>query len=518
MCDLKNEKEGVSPRRSTFQIRRPSRLIEHLRIDRDTLPSNRVKRKAPVSPSDTKTKFAFLKSVMSELDLGKKVRVKSTGAVKPIHLNRKRDILAAYSVRSRGWNSWQKHSWKLKDIARHCLDKTTLYFTGSHERWKTHSLIMIDIDCHNGGSLAGATAFAEMLRANLFPNLYFERSTNGVGMHGYVLVNKQGRSTWQIREVLKRLEQHLRTLANGYDITDVEIKGAPPQIEWGANRFEISSLKMGTLAKLPREMFERWAEFTGTTEVTMNQLLRLQPLERWNTKEKAVSGTTTRAGSTSSKLFNKEQLSGLEQGGRHFKLASKLMVGKSFAIGHRKNVTVYDLAVTLMLGEFFTNNMNAEGTLPHARWEKLWTSLFETRDVKRAFNNSRFTACRNLLSDLGLISWLDNKYVVGTKKVDGKSEGRAMKWRFSNELMAALSPEESLQFTVAKVVVTEKGEKETSSSVTHFTSMDKSLSNRDRSEPIRPLKTFIQRAYLTIPDYSPPEIAKFVTHFGQLAA
>jgi len=48
----------------------------------------------------------------------------------------------------------------------------------------------IDIDCHKTGTLEGAIAFANHLKDTLFPNLYFEVSTNGNGVHGYIIIEK----------------------------------------------------------------------------------------------------------------------------------------------------------------------------------------------------------------------------------------------------------------------------------------------------------------------------------------
>lgn len=52
----------------------------------------------------------------------------------------------------------------------------------------------------------------------------------------------------------------------------------------------------------------------------------------------------------------------------------------------RVAVTVKDVAVFLLLLRFFTNNMNQNGTLPWARFEALWTALYQAGDVERAFN------------------------------------------------------------------------------------------------------------------------------------
>ena len=59
-------------------------------------------------------------------------------------------------------------------------------------------------------------------------------------------------------------------------------------------------------------------------------------------------------------------------------LGEKKLVAKG-----RKVVTEEDLAVFLMLLRFFTNNMNADGSLPVARWREMWTALHGAGDVEQ---------------------------------------------------------------------------------------------------------------------------------------
>ena len=48
---------------------------------------------------------------------------------------------------------------------------------------------MLDIDCHRSGSLEGAKQFAAFLKQQYFPDLYYEVSTNGNGIHGFIIVD-----------------------------------------------------------------------------------------------------------------------------------------------------------------------------------------------------------------------------------------------------------------------------------------------------------------------------------------
>ena len=117
----------------------------------------------------------------------------------------------------------------------------------------------------------------------------------------------------------------------------------------------------------------------------------------------------------------------------------------------RVAVTVEDMAVFLLLLGFFTRNMNKNGTLPWARFEGLWTALYQAGDVQRAFNPKRFAAIRNHLSSLVvdgdvLLEWEDETY----------SMGRACKWRASERLMDMMKQErEEVSSTETAVTILE---------------------------------------------------------------
>ena len=69
-----------------------------------------------------------------------------------------------------------------------------------------------------------------------------------------------------------------------------------------------------------------------------------------------------------------EELAKLGEG--YLSLAKDLLGEKKLVATGRKVVTEEDLAIFLMLLRFFTNNMNADGSLPVARWREMWKALF----------------------------------------------------------------------------------------------------------------------------------------------
>jgi hypothetical protein len=92
-----------------------------------------------------------------------------------------------------------------------------------------------------------------------------------------------------------------------------------------------------------------------------------------------------------------------------------------------------------MLLRFFTNNMNADGSLPYKRFRLMWQALFEVGDIDRQFDDCRFAAVRDYLSGLGLLDWRNPKYEVGWFDEGGKyRKGKAAKWQASEMLMELL--------------------------------------------------------------------------------
>ena len=144
-----------------------------------------------------------------------------------------------------------------------------------------------------------------------------------------------------------------------------------------------------------------------------------------------------RSGSIAGHHFGPEELAKL--GGGYLSLAKELLGETKLVATGRKVVTEEDLAVFLMVLRFFTSNMNADGSLPVARWREMWTALFGAGDVGRAWCHHRFATMRNFLSDKSLIAWQDESFVVGVYGEDGRFvPGKAAKWKASEELMAKM--------------------------------------------------------------------------------
>lgn len=420
--------------------------------------------KTPKKPQNIRT---WIRQRISPSCFGVKSKAGS-----PIHCNRNDDIAYHFQCLRSGWYGRRLSRLKNADMSDHFAGRKTYYFTADGRSATAEVLVNIDIDCHRSGSLAGAVAFAEHLKATKFPNLYYETSTNGNGVHGYLVIIKGGLGDEGLNAVLSKLDRWLKAeLSEGnWDVENVEIKGHAPEFSWGTTKFELRSYKSGQLAKLPREALTRTEELRGTTRVTVSELRKLpvpavesvdsfanrdakragkksavsvSESGNWDSEASVVSEKVKKqTGSIAAHHFGPEELSKLDKD--YLTLANELLAGKKLVVKGRMVVTNKDVAAFLMILKFFSQNMNVDGTLPVARWRAMWTALFGSGDIGRAWCHHRFAAMRNFFSDGGWLAWGDESFVVGVDTKDGRFvPGRASKWRAGEELMARLEAQEA---------------------------------------------------------------------------
>jgi hypothetical protein len=350
-------------------------------------------------------------------------------------------------------------------LANHFSGEDTFYFAGNS--WGSETLVMIDVDCHGVGTLQGAMSYAQFLKDMFFPNLYFEPSTNGNGVHGYFVLDKDGVKPEVVNDLLGQLQTFLRQTTQGFDIEMVEIKGRCPVIVWGQKRGEVTNYKAGTLAKIPRQA-DRFVELKNTTKFSVTELRRMiaKPMPTLvvpiikmaaipkpaTVKAKVATKVCASkvsipkvrevkaiTGSCSDRVISEEELAKLQ--GHYLKVAETLLGVHPIKTG-RVVATAHDLAITLMLLKWFSGHMNADGSLPWARFKGLWDALYQAKDIDRAFDPKRFAALRNYLSSLGLIEWEDHEYHVGHWVDGAKVGGKACKWKANEKLMEMLHEEE----------------------------------------------------------------------------
>lgn len=346
----------------------------------------------------------------------------------------------------------------------------TAYFMGQGWSKADYTLVMIDIDVLKArclGSPEGALKFAEHLKS-IWPDLYYERSTGGKGIHAYLILRKRNCDAKRTNAALKRLEAWLREEAKrvNADIELVEIKGTCLDLNLDGKK--VQSIKYGSLAKLPRDV-NRFSEWESTTTLRVQDLesstydihqlphediaqvgkarvAALLPSDVGNAApslREDIAHEDISEGSTTGKFITKEQLSRIP----HYEKLYRQWVGPNDLMAGKFRVTAHDFAVALMLLQHVKADANHDESLPVRRVEKLWTALFHANDIQRGFCHHRWKRIRDFLSAKGHIHWIDNRYehpnmVKNEKgkwcrKKDSKgkeSVGVACKWGISEGL------------------------------------------------------------------------------------
>lgn len=312
-------------------------------------------------------------------------------------------------------------------IQQHFDGNTTYYYCSCPERSTPGALVMIDIDCHRSGTREGAWEFAAHL-LEFFSTLYLESSTNGNGVHGYLILDKLGHSPEEVKAVCAHLQEWLVAQSAEFEIEGVEVKGQPPIPKVSCGRRYIT---YGHLAKLPREVC-RFEEWTHTTVLTVDQILSLQiaqndpgstisPSDGLQVKRKFVGSTQQKRWITEDQL---SLLPVLEQWFSTQQIPDK--------VGELR-ITPTDFAQAALLLRFFSLNPNEDETMPYKRIEALWNSLYESKDFSRTYQRNRWKCIRDWFSSSGLLEWIDNTYTFGGSK------GTATKWKLSKQFLQFLS-------------------------------------------------------------------------------
>ena len=370
----------------------------------------------------------WIRNRVSLLDWGRKLPDKKAGKPLPKPVNLKHQVLPYIQG---NWGAGVRKL-TLTAIIRHLVGDDTVYFTANSLGDET--ILMIDVDCHATGTLKGATQFAEYLKRNYFPSLYIETSTHGNGAHGFLAVDKSFWTEAQYKGVLGDVEKWLKRVLRQttFDVEDVEIKGTPMTVEWGARRGEVRGVTYGFLAKMPRD-WKRFEEWQSTTHMAAHDLRRLP--ERFPVEEPVVESREespapkVAKGSVLGKLVDPEVIQKLEP------LARELMRLRAPEVSSssRAVVVAEDVQMAIAVVRACTLHPNPDGSLPLKRIWGLWDAAYDAGDTARAFCYHRFAAIRNMLADLGLLEWDDCSYRFG----------RACKWGASEKLMGMI--EEALR-------------------------------------------------------------------------
>ena len=242
----------------------------------------------------------------------------------------------------------------------------------------------------------------------------------------------------RLEKVLKRLLQVFLATHPEHDIEDVEIKGTPHILTWakGASR-RIESMKSGQLAKLPRDILDRFDEFRDTTVLSIQDIHQLEDrVERIEIPAPRRLSASRAKGSTRNHPLSTDEVEAI--GGPYLEFAGT-WVPEPLATSGRAKVEAGDVAIGLAIVKVCSSKSNSDGTLPTARVKAIWDRLFEDGEVERAFDYHRWKTIRDVIEVRGGLEMVDRRFYTGFVDVDGRViKGRAAKWHMAGWLVETL--------------------------------------------------------------------------------
>jgi hypothetical protein len=332
-----------------------------------------------------------------------------------------------------------------EDLFDHFVGQETLYFWADGRMKVPLTISMIDIDCHKSGDPESAKSFADWLSDNYFPNLYHEPSTNGKGRHGYFVLYKYQCNDVAVSRKLKQLEKALKKLLQvflathpQYQVEAVEIKGTPHILTWAkGEKRKIETMKSGFLAKVPRDIVNRFDEFKNTTVLSFDDIAVLeQEADKLAFPEPRKLTIVKTKGSTSAHPITKDEIEAIT--GPYLEFA-KTWIPEPIGTSSRARVEAADLAIAFPIVKCCSQKRNADGTMPTRRIKIIWDRLFAEGEIDRAFDYHRWRVIRDLIEAQGGLEMEDRRYYTGFVNDQGEViKGRAAKWNMARWLIEKL--------------------------------------------------------------------------------
>lgn len=313
------------------------------------------------------------------------------------------------------------------------------YYTGGTSG---KTMVMLDIDAHRGQT---DQDFTHECLAKIFPEILSILS--GRGINDFLKLNYGG-ERWTINKTLNRLEEVTsKYLWSCGCQCDFEIKGTLTTRD-----------KSGSLAKLPctnKWTLKTLATFEQLPEVTTKYLLekmqlmediisraidihecRLDDSDYDYTSEfqttsnnfKLVKKASKLVGSCTGFLLSQDQLENVPDMIEDY----KTYANHCYAFHEkpkRNKIVVKDFAYGLVVLSICARHQNKDGSTPNARIRSIWHWLYTEGYFDRDFNESRWAAIRNTLTDLNYLDIIDLSYY----HFNGVEKGKAMKWNLKEQ-------------------------------------------------------------------------------------
>ena len=152
-------------------------------------------------------------------------------------------------------------------------------------------------------------------------------------------------------------------------------------------------MKSGDLAKLPRDILDRFEEFKNTTVLSFQEIDDLgQKVEKMVIPGPKKLSVFKVKGSTPNHPVVKEEVEAIS--GPYLEFA-RTWVPEPVGTSSRARVDAMDLAIALSILKFCSRSMNSDGTMPTQRIKMIWDRMFENGEVDRAFDYHRWRVIRD---------------------------------------------------------------------------------------------------------------------------
>jgi hypothetical protein len=302
------------------------------------------------------------------------------------------------------------------------------------------TLVYLDFDTHTKGSSADVQKLTDRLR-HFIPGL-LDATINARGGSNWLVVRTReckGGNVWhslatdkEYNALIVEFQRRLQLLGADLDIEHIEVKGKV--YERNDENGQLLSVKCGDLLKCPTEdkyvdqkpiSFEELKAIVASLPVTPYAAPAATPVSPQSPK-----ATKKKAGSFHSRTLTDEQIANLDTLARKadmwFKDRPKVAPGRH-AITARRFAEILTALVVL--------EPNADGSNPYKRHEKFINAMCDEGHFQHRYRHEVYKQVRDYLSHCGLLDWQDHTYSFG----DGKSKGRACKFKAAQELIEAVT-------------------------------------------------------------------------------
>lgn len=379
--------------------------------------------------SQIQEQWHFINDLTNNLVVGHKCILKGSPAYGDRYRNSREQIFDHLERKK-----FAKYKRTFKIYRSHCRSNCTAYFTGTSQyNWEKQreTLFCIDIDCHKGiGSKQGAKNCVQFLE-RWFPGIKWEHSTGGIGITGWIILDRKHYTPEELNSFYKKLKNELRKLVPLFDISDIEITGTCPVFKWVDGKVDRREPReggsnVGVFGALPRT-----PGLSSTTRITVPQLKDIiASIRQYCDEEGLIAKKNDSERKPVGRSIGGDFIKFAHHGGKEKweKLAQELIKKLPQVTAKKKLVVNYeDMACFLFISWWCSlpENRNENRTLPMNRIEGLWLYMFAEGDVDRQHNHSRAGAMRNCMDSLNMIEWHDPHH----------TNDKACEWNLTDKVM-----------------------------------------------------------------------------------